>query len=334
MQLTTEQKNQIAAFLRKQDESFVGLPADARVRALGEVKKRIRTEIIKLGQDAVTDEQIESILGRMKVALRSKNDEVQERTTEPKEKPPATAQPVHETSNADRDLVVQPPTWDPEKAKAEPLVEEPPKPAKEEQTESGVGDASSDDDMEEEQIDFGDRHWLGVCVAIGDRRRMDPKLLRIGFVLLGLVTGPMALIVYCIAYIGDVIRNPNDYPKANGRAASWQIMRALVIALALYFGAWVVLYGANELYTTFIGGMAELEQFGAVMEYDRRALFFVLFAALPMALLSGLPMAHRWDRTMALLSNTVLALYAVFLSLGVSSTLAGYLLSVFQNFRG
>lgn len=327
MHLTAEQKNRIAAFLRKQDEQFSGLPAAARVQALGEVKKRIRREIAFLGQETVSDDQIESILGRMKVTLRP-SEKHESPETEPDG--PMAEVSLEPVSEADPGLQVKAPTWDASEAEAEPVVEPEP------QSESTTRDASSDSDDEPDDgpADYGDRHWLGVCAAVADRRRMPVSTLRIGFIVLGLVTGPIALVAYCIAYFADSYQHPNEYPEGDGWAASWRMVRALVIALALYFGAWLVLYGAGELYATFIGGLAELEQFGAVMEHDRRALVFVLFTALPLALLSGLPMAYRWDRTMELLVNAVLAVYAVLLSLGVSSSLAGYLLSAFQHFRG
>ena len=75
MNLTVEQKERIAGFLRKQDEMFIKLPADARVQALSQIKHRIRQELSALGQTEVSDAQVESILGRMKISVKEKEPE-------------------------------------------------------------------------------------------------------------------------------------------------------------------------------------------------------------------------------------------------------------------
>ena len=323
MQLTAEQKNRIAAFLRKQDEQFAGLPADARVQALGEVKKRIKKEIAFLGQESVSDEQIESILRRMKVSLRPVESKpaVKEVPVAADDIPEAEVEITPATSE-DPSLRVDAPKWDAERAKSEPVV-----------VKAKAPKVEADSDSDDEPEDYGDRHWLGVCSTIADRQRMSVSTVRLAFIVFGLVTGPIALIVYCAAYFVESRQYPHDYPEGDAWGASWRMVRALVIGVSLYFMARLVLYGAEELYATYIGGQVSLERFGWVLEYDKRLLYVVLFSSMPMALLGGLPMAYKWDRTMGLLSNTALALYAVFLSLGVSSALAGYLLSAFQNFR-
>ena len=74
MELSAEQKNMVATFLRRQDELFAELPADVRVRALSTVKTRVRDELLGFGGDSVSDDQVESLLKRMKVSVRPKQD--------------------------------------------------------------------------------------------------------------------------------------------------------------------------------------------------------------------------------------------------------------------
>jgi phage shock protein PspC (stress-responsive transcriptional regulator) len=176
-------------------------------------------------------------------------------------------------------------------------------------------------------VDFGERRWLGVCSAMAPRFGLPVKSMRIAFIVAGCLTGPFSLVGYLACYFVDVQRNSGAYLPADGRIASWRMVRALIIAVALYVCAWVILFGAGWVFTEYLGRIAELNQLGWFMTNDRLLLNVVLLATLPMAMLSGLPLAGDWDRTMGLLVNTVLALYAVVLGLGVSSALAGYFLA-------
>ena len=75
MKLTKDQKTRIADFLRDQDEKFGPLSPKARIQALSMLKTRIRQELFALKLDAVSDEQVESILGRMVISIKPKSDD-------------------------------------------------------------------------------------------------------------------------------------------------------------------------------------------------------------------------------------------------------------------
>lgn len=321
MTLTNDQKTRIAEFLRAQDGNFGKLSPKARVQALSMLKSRIRTELSTLDQDSISDAQVESILKRMIVSVKPKSD----------------APLVEESENLF--LAVEPPKWKKEEPKSktapepesvsepepEPEQESIPEPdTSEVEEEAEVADADVDAAVES---DFSERRWLGVCAAMAPRLGLGTNVLRGAFIVAGCLTGPFALVGYLVCYFIDIQRHSKDYPAADGRFASWRMVRALFITAALYGCAWLILFGAGWVFTEYLGRIAELNQFGWFTTNDRMLLNSVLLAVLPMAMLSGLPMARDWDRTMALLVNTVLALYAVVLGLGVSSALAGYFLA-------
>lgn len=388
MQLTSEQKSRIAEYLRKQDGNFLLLGANARVQALAMVKTRIRTELFALKQDAVSDEQVESILSRMTVSVKPKTEAVPAEEQVPASEAPETVEESQAEPKTELE-VVEPPKVKPidsglqverriwESGSPEPVevgddaveastsvekIESPESPALPEPAEltesSDVPEPSKErvpvvesvvNEPEPEEVeaaieedahpeisevsvsvatteveDFGDRHWLGVCAAVSSRMGWSTLSMRIGFIALGCVTGPFALILYLFYFSLDVQRHPDDYPAADGRVASWRLVRALIITLALYAGAWLILFVAGWVFTQYLGRIAQLNQLGWFMANDRLMLNFALLSILPMAMLSGFPLARQWDRTMSLLVNTGLALYAVVLGIGVSSALAGY----------
>jgi hypothetical protein len=320
--LTQSQKERIALFLRKQDEVFAKLPADSRVQALSQVKQRVRQELVALNQDAITDEQVESVLGRMQISVT----------------------PIAPKVDADPTLKVAPPQWSPEKAAAEPVVytpkkksgavvEEPDEVKAENVETKTVEESAKVTDVADVAVeeDYGDRHLLGVCSVMGARGTYSPTMLRAGFLILGCVTGPFVLILYLLAFVVDSSRHPEEYPEASGAKASWKLVRALIITMVLYACAWGVMYGAGFVFVEAFGIIPELNQFEWFLQNDRIFLNCALFVTLPLAMLSGLPLAHKWDRTFALLVNTGLALYAVVLSFGVSSVLVGYTLATLKH---
>ena len=63
-------------------------------------------------------------------------------------------------------------------------------------------------------------------------------------------------------------------------------------------------------------------------------LWLVLVVLVPFAVLSGLPLAYRWERTLLTLVNAVLAVYAVAVSVGAASLLVGYALGALSQLSG
>ncbi|MFP6583326.1 MAG: hypothetical protein VCD00_12335 [Candidatus Hydrogenedentota bacterium] len=237
------------------------------------------------------------------------------RVVEPVVNKPVVNKPVVNKPVVNKPVVNKPVAIEPEPEEVEATIEEDAKPKI---SEVSVSVATT------EEEDFGDRHWLGVCAAVSSRMGWSTLSMRIGFIALGCATGPFALILYLFCFSVDVQRHPDDYPAADGRVASWRLVRALTIALALYAGAWLILFVAGWVFTQYLGRIAQLNQLGWFMANDRLLLNFALLSILPMAMLSGFPLARQWDRTMSLLVNTGLALYAVVLGIAVSSALAGY----------
>lgn len=69
MELTDTQREKVADFLRKQDESMGEVPADQRLQALTHIKQRVRDELLKVGKDVLSDARVDSVLERIHITV-------------------------------------------------------------------------------------------------------------------------------------------------------------------------------------------------------------------------------------------------------------------------
>jgi hypothetical protein len=69
------------------------------------------------------------------------------------------------------------------------------------------------------------------------------------------------------------------------------------------------------------------------MQYYAGTLFFwMLVIMLPLAALSGMPLANAWDQSLKRVVQAIGALYGVAISMGIASNVVGILLDVVQDF--
>lgn len=178
----------------------------------------------------------------------------------------------------------------------------------------------------------GDRHvkpvWLGVCAYNADRLGLEAWTVRLAMAVLGLATGPIAVVAYLAAYAEFYAgtdkreRAPIDYIHL--------AIRAGVPFLALIALRWgggkvgqLIAYGHMELLKEPVPPLGKWEWF---QYYDGMLFFLAFITAIPLAALSGLPLANAWGHSLKRLAQAIIALYGTVLCFGLASTLTGIIL--------
>lgn len=184
-------------------------------------------------------------------------------------------------------------------------------------------------------LEPSDRRWLGVCSAVSERFGVDVRIVRAGMLALGLLTGPVAVIVYVAAYF-------EMYFVSGLREPPIEMVRLIRFPLGILLGAAAMFAGAKAfvglvlyLASRFMArDVVALGPWGRV-DAEAPALFFtaVLFLA-PLAVLGSLPVANGWDATLRKVTQALLAVYALGVCCGVAGVLAGVLLEVVGAFTG
>lgn len=180
-----------------------------------------------------------------------------------------------------------------------------------------------------------DRVWLGVCAYNARRFHVDPRLLRIGFVILGCFTGPLAVLIYLGAY-GERYWNAGpDEPPIDFMLVAGRFIGTVFILIAL---DWATIYVIDLIYYVITDVLhRELPAIGDWAWLEQRAgryYSYAMLSAVPLAVLSGLPLSGGWDYTLKRISQAILAIYATALSFGVASILVGIILYFVEEFGG
>lgn len=180
------------------------------------------------------------------------------------------------------------------------------------------------------------RRWLGVCFWAADRFGMPASAVRLMVLMIGLVTAPLALLVY--AGVWFWLSSTGALPAA-GRLRPlrllWRLTATLLVAVGIYLGAKYAFKAlAFAMVTWAKRPVPETGQWGWYLNEQGSLLFWALFLSLPVALLSALPMAGGWDRTLRRAAQALLALYAVVICFGLASVVAGIILQIVHEFRG
>ncbi len=180
------------------------------------------------------------------------------------------------------------------------------------------------------------RLWLGVCAELADRGGFPAWQVRLLAVLAGLVTGPLALVAYIGGFVAIYLSAaPAERPHINVLRLAGRAGGTFLIAIALNTGtsyALQFIYFAHEQYLK--RPVPALGEWGWIEAESGSMLFWAVVLGVPLAVLSGLPLANAWDYSLKRLSQAILALYGVGLSFGIASVVVGILLDVAQDFSG
>lgn len=361
MKLSSEQKEMVALFLRKQDEMLIDLRSDKRVQALSQIKQRIRDELLGLGVDSVTNTQVESLLRRMTISVKPKKSLESALEAEPAEdtgpeaeaasgveskgKEQDSSQDVSGVDPEDESLNVGKREWKAEasasgvaaseEVEASEAVKEPDEAdAEEEQVVAEPDPVVEIDGDEDVAEDFGGRHWLGVCDNMSVQTGWSVGMIRFLFVALGCFTGPVAILVYLAAFALGTQRHPGDYPTVDDGRVVVALLRLLGIAGGVFAVSWGLEFFAAIGFLEYFGQLPEIGVWGRMGSYGAESLLVVLVLLSPLAALGALPLAYRWGNTFSTIVNAGLAIYLVVIGLGVASTMFGYLLGALTQLAG
>ncbi|MCX5759479.1 MAG: PspC domain-containing protein [Candidatus Hydrogenedentes bacterium] len=174
------------------------------------------------------------------------------------------------------------------------------------------------------------RRWLGVCGGVADYLGLSATAVRTFFILLG-VTGPLGMIVYIALYAEMYVASDRDRaPRIDFWRLLGRTLSTLVAIVALDVGVRGLLLLVRRAYERFagLGPIPDLGQWNWLPLNAPVLLFCTLSLSVPLAILSGLPMANQWDRTLKHCAQAILALYAATLSIGVALFLTGLIIRV------
>lgn len=183
------------------------------------------------------------------------------------------------------------------------------------------------------------RVWLGLCAALAEQSGIDAFWIRAILVLVALAPPvlPFLLTAYIAAflfvYYSDALDTP--FPPIDYWLIARRVLAVAAIGVALFIGAEGLMWLARRLAWNFLeqqiifsGDWGWLELHGGAL------LFWTLFTAIPLAVLSALPVREDWSGTLRKLSQAVLAVYALVLCVGLGSFLAGTCIYFADNMAG
>lgn len=179
-----------------------------------------------------------------------------------------------------------------------------------------------------------ERRWLGVCAAIGEQTGMHPTQVRLGAIVLGLLIGPFALVIY----IGLFFMQRTSGRSASSPIEKWVLTRyvlgVILGAVLLRYVAWgfvaLLDYGYGLLFNEalVLSGL-----WNWLQRYDGALFFWTLFILTPLAVMAGLPVPRPWRNTLRKVFEAGLALYAAALCFGAGCAVAGAVLNAAQRMQ-
>lgn len=176
--------------------------------------------------------------------------------------------------------------------------------------------------------------WLGVCVFNADRFGVSHWIVRLFAVLLGLVTGPVAIFCYLAAYAEYYLAiDAKDRPQVAYGQLALRVVAPLAVAIGLRWGTYKLLdliaYGHERL---FRESLPPLGKWNWIDQYEGTAFFLLCASVIPVSILSGLPLANAWGHSMKRLAQALVALYFMALCFGIASVLVGVILDRVQPY--
>lgn len=302
MKLTERQENMVGIFLRESGHTIQELSPSAKAQTLRMIRRRLRHELLQLGDVTVQDGELGELLGRLRVSPKGwmpPGDRVESMTVSPQQVRRARSnRPIRtERERSRRQMRVTAPD--------EPLPTSP------------------------------DRRCLGVCLALSERHPYGVSTIRRAFLIGGLLTGPLALVVYLTLYFERYAPAAGD-PERNidrRRLASSVAGTSFVLA-AMFAAAWVLFQAPPILFEKLSGTPIRLGAWGRFENYNALLLFVAFLALSPAAVLRGLPIHEKSREAVA---NGLLAgfvCYGAILCYGIALCLTGVLIAATEFLAG
>jgi phage shock protein PspC (stress-responsive transcriptional regulator) len=179
------------------------------------------------------------------------------------------------------------------------------------------------------------RCWLGVCAVLGERFGVRLAYIRALCVLLGILAGPVALLLYTALYFQIYFTARDDgAPRIDSLSLIRNLFSFVAITAVLYAAGRAAFLLADGLYLRFMEEELVLDQWGWLANHQQFLLQIVILFGAPMAVLCSLPMRREWDYTWKRVMQAGLAVYAAILSFGIASILVGVVLLVIEEVVG
>jgi phage shock protein PspC (stress-responsive transcriptional regulator) len=181
---------------------------------------------------------------------------------------------------------------------------------------------------------YSQRVWLGVCASLALRTNLEVWMVRALALFLGLFTGPLAILLYIGLYLEMYLsgRERNlpaiDYPRVALRTAA-AFVAVLLLHLASAYSLRLIAFVHEQVLNRPIPPLGD---WGWMQYYSGTLFFWMMAAMMPLAALSGMPLANAWDQSLKRAVQAIGALYGVAISLGIASNVVGILLDVVEDF--
>lgn len=286
----------VDSFLRRQAEAAAHLPAERRARAVDLLRQRIRKAVEAHPAEALEDTEVKSVLREVVDGLRK----------------PSAASGDGLRTNPEKPVEEQAP-----KRSAKPV--------------RVVEDDS--DDFGPDAVRSRDRVWLGVCLALSDRLGFPVLVLRTAFVAAGVVTGPIALMVYLALYF-PARREAEGPPRIDWARVVLGMVAAAAWVLTLYGIGIAYMAVGNMLYQELVGRPPVLGEWDWLRSRHTRFAVWTLLTLAPFGALTGMPVPKEWRGTLKKLLYAGVAFYALAVAYGLGRYTTGLLLLVAEDLAG
>lgn len=178
--------------------------------------------------------------------------------------------------------------------------------------------------------------WLGVARYFARTYDLPLWAIRALMFILGVATGPAALMVYMLLFIVLRLRGKVQSPT--------RFHPFRVVLNPLFTGGTITLFhlagvygivGIRMAHEKYLGkAVPELSEW-AWLEVEANRLFIgVLVFLLPLALFSAMPLANKWDYSLKRFTQAGVVLYAIIISFGLASFITGIILNFVNEFAG
>lgn len=300
MKLSTRQQRMVYSFLQESDATVAALSPGARTQTIAQVRKRLWQELGSMGKDVLEDDEVTCALGRIRVTATG--------WMPPPELKQAPSVPELRLKISKRDPVFE--ALSPERVPSEP-VETPP---------SAHAFASAD------------RVWLGVCLDLAGRHDWDAHAVRYAFFATGLVTGPLALVVYLGLYFMRYVEAVGEeVPRINARGVAGPSLALVVTCVGLYLGTRLGVAGVVAVAGQAAFAESALVDLGWRVLESPAILAGALLVALPVAMLGALPVPEQWSVRATRFVRAVLGVYAIVLALCAASVFVDVLVAAVKD---
>lgn len=178
--------------------------------------------------------------------------------------------------------------------------------------------------------------WLGVASYIAEKNKWPTWALRFLFVLMGLISGPVALMLYMLVFVvlrarGSIQSPARFHPT---RIVLNPLFTGAVMTL-FYLGGIYGIQGIRMAHEKYLERPVPPLNEWAWLEIEAGRMFFgALLFLLPLALFSAMPLANRWDYSLKRFTQSGVVLYAISVSFGLASFITGIIINFVNEFAG